>query len=363
LHHIFFFNRVDIEMTDIAMQSAIVANASIAKMNGELLAADPHLVGNDALLTAVLDGCGDCIKVLDLDGRLQFMSEGGKRVMEVDDFAPLKGCPWPDFWTGNGNIAARQAVETAIAGKPTRFVGEASTLKGNSRFWDVQVVPIFKADGSPSHILSISKDITDVTNARQRLELLNGELQHRIKNTLALVTAIARQTLKGTDITDRREAFTGRLQALADAHDLITTKTLQDAPMRAVVESALRPHLQSDQRLSISGPDLDLPAKQALSMALAIHELATNATKYGSLSDARGRIHIRWQVDREAEKGEEAFEFVWQESGGPPVDTPKTEGFGSKLLSRVLAADFGGQVDVCYHSTGLVCTMKAPPPQ
>ena len=105
-------------MTDTVMQSTTTAG-SVDSMVGELTAADPLLVRNDALLAAVLSGCGDCIKVLDLQGRLQFMSEGGKRVMEVDDFAPLKGCPWPDFWSGDGNTAARQAVEAAIAGKPS----------------------------------------------------------------------------------------------------------------------------------------------------------------------------------------------------------------------------------------------------
>ncbi|SIQ56339.1 Two-component sensor histidine kinase, contains HisKA and HATPase domains [Rhizobium sp. RU33A] len=349
-------------MTDPVMQSTTMAGA-VDSMVGELTAADPLLVGNDAFLAAVLSGCGDCIKVLDLQGRLQFMSEGGKRVMEVDDFAPLKGCPWPDFWSGDGNTAARQAVEAAIAGKPSRFVGEANTVKGNSRFWDVQVAPIFNVDGSPSHILSISKDISDVTDARQRLELLNGELQHRIKNTLAVVSAIARQTLKGDDIRDRRDAFTGRLQALAEANDMISTKALQDAPIRAVVENALRPHVQSEQRFSISGHDLDLTAKHALTVALTIHELATNATKYGALSDGNGKIDIRWQVDRKADNPNEAFHFVWQESGGPHVHEPKTQGFGSKLISRIFAADFAGQVSVEYHPTGLVCTMRAPIPQ
>ena len=159
------------------------------------------------------------------------------------------------------------------------------------------------------------------------------------------------------------DEFTGRLQALANANDLITSKTLQDAPIRAVIENALRPHLQSEERFSLSGDDLDLPAKHALSMALAMHELATNATKYGALAGTRGRIDIRWQVDREAVNADEAFEFVWQESGGPPVEAPTMEGFGSKLISRVLAADFGGHVSVDFHPAGLVCTMKAPLPQ
>ena len=130
-------------------------------MNRELAAASPDLVGNDDVLRAVLAGCGDCIKVLDLDGRLQFMSDGGKRVMEVDDFSVLKGCPWPDFWSGDGNRDALAAVEAAKAGKTARFRGAANTAKGNPRYWDVQVSPIFGAAGKSSQLLSISRDITE----------------------------------------------------------------------------------------------------------------------------------------------------------------------------------------------------------
>lgn len=130
-------------------------------LNRELRAASPDLVGNGDLLRSVLAGCGDCIKVLDLDGRLQFMSEGGKRVMEVDDFSALKGCPWPDFWPGEGNEQAAAAVNSAKAGKTARFRGPANTAKGNPRYWDVQVSPIFGPDGQPAQLLSISRDITE----------------------------------------------------------------------------------------------------------------------------------------------------------------------------------------------------------
>lgn len=347
-------------MTKSDMQSASAAIASIHTMNTGLTAADPSLVGNEALLAAVFSACDDCIKVLDLQGRLQFMSEGGKRVMEVDDFAPLKGCPWPDLWTANGSVAARQAIEQAADGKPARFVGDCKTAKGNSRLWDVQVVPIFGADGRPTHLLSISRDISAITEAQERHELLNNELQHRIKNTLAMVSAIARQTLKGDDISDRREAFTNRLQALSDANNLITTRTWQSAPMQSVVESALTPHLSGDDRFSISGQHVELSAKQALSVALTIHELATNATKYGALSDASGRIDIEWSLDETVENEAEAFTFSWRESGGPQVAPPTSAGFGSKLISRVLAADFNGKVSIDYRPDGVVCVMKAP---
>jgi hypothetical protein len=130
--------------------------STVQSLKVELLAAGAGLAGNDDVLRGVLEGCGDCIKILDLDGQLQFMSEGGKRVMEVEDFGKLKGCPWPDFWAGVGNSDARSAVETAKAGGTARFKGAANTAKGNARFWDVQVSPIFGEDGKPSYSLDLT---------------------------------------------------------------------------------------------------------------------------------------------------------------------------------------------------------------
>lgn len=169
----------------------------IDEMNRELSAASPDLVGNDALLQGVLAGCGDCIKVLDLEGRLQFMSDGGKRVMEVDDFSALKGCPWPEFWAGEGNREAVAAIEAAKAGKTARFRAAANTAKGTPRYWEVRVSPILDENGETSHLLSISADITEEWEAEKREQFLIEELEHRAKNSFAMVLSIANQTFRG----------------------------------------------------------------------------------------------------------------------------------------------------------------------
>lgn len=141
----------------------------VEAMQRDLSAADASLVGNDALLAAVFSASNDCIKVLDLDGRLIFMSEGGKRVMEVDDFNELKGCPWPSMWSDVDSDSAREAVALARAGGNARFIGVASTAKGNRRYWDVSVTPIRDRNGTPTQLLSISRDITDVTERQSAL--------------------------------------------------------------------------------------------------------------------------------------------------------------------------------------------------
>jgi two-component sensor histidine kinase len=310
------------------------------------------LVSNADLLRGVLAGCGDCIKILDLDGRLQFMSEGGKKVMEVEDFASLKGCPWPDFWEGQGNKDATAAISTAIGGGIAKFRGPANSAKGTPRFWDVQVSPILGEDGKPTHLLSISRDITEEWKAAERQEFLTRELQHRVKNTLANVISIANQTFKADIHSDARAAFNARLITLDRAHDALTESNWGKTDIHLIIETALEPHGIADA-VNVSGPRIEFGPKQALALALAINELATNALKYGAVRN-KGRVDITWSL-----KGE-TFEFAWAESGGLEVVAPKRTGFGSRVIRELLAAELGGTSDLNYKATGLTCTVRAP---
>jgi two-component sensor histidine kinase len=298
------------------------------------------------------------------------MSEGGKRVMEVDDFSQLKGCSWPDFWAETGNAEAANAVETARQGGVARFKGPANTAKGTPRYWDVQVSAIVGADGKPSHLLSISRDITEewraakaLAEAHERQTVLAEELQHRVKNTLAMVGAIANQTMRGNDVESARQAFNARLLALGRAHDILTRTRWTGAPIAEVVEGALAPHRTGEGRIKVDGPDLQLNAKQSLALALALHELATNATKHGALSNERGTVRITWSIDPIA--AAPTFMLRWAEAGGPPVQEPlpNRKGFGSRLIERVLTRDFGGQIGVVYAPTGVVCELTASLPE
>jgi two-component sensor histidine kinase len=339
---------------------SIRAVSTVESLKVELRAAGDGLADNDDVLRGVLEGCGDCIKILDLDGQLQFMSEGGKRVMEVEDFGKLKGCPWPDFWAGAGNADARAAVETAKAGGTARFKGPANTAKGTPRYWDVQVSPIFGGDGKPSHILSISRDITELAECQERQKVLTAELQHRIKNSLAMVSAIANQTIRGGDMEAARNAFTARLMTLSHAHDILVQTSWVSAPIKEVIEGALAPHRPGQGRIDVSGPELLLSPKPALAIALAVHELATNAAKYGALSNDEGKVNIFWKTNADGDKS--GFRFDWVEKGGPRVAVPEQSkrGFGTRLIERMLKNDFGGEVLMDFKPDGLVCTLNAP---
>jgi len=337
----------------------------VESLHAELRDASPTLVGNADLLRSVLSGCGDCIKVLDLEGRLIFMSEGGKRVMEVDDFSLLKGCPWPGFWAGEGNAHALAAVADARDGKTARFRGAADTAKGNPRHWDVQVSPIVGDDGRPSHLLSISRDITEEWNATEllkknaeRQDFLTAELQHRVKNMLATVMAIANRTFRDNAHEAPRQIFGARLMALSHAHNALTESNWDRAGIFGIIRGALETHQLDLGRVVLAGPNVNLDTKQALALALAVNELATNASKYGSLSKPAGTVDVSWSRQETCEKP--AFVWVWREKGGPAVVPPSREGFGTRVIKASLADDFGGTVELGYEPTGFVCTLTAP---
>ncbi len=307
-----------------------------------------QLRDSEAFMRGVLAASNDCIKVLDLDAKLTFMSEGGKRVMEVSDFNAVAGCPWPEFWEGVGNVAAKEAVASARAGVAAAFQGYADTMKGNRRYWDVQVSPILGADGKPERILSISRDITALKAAEEARAVLAQELAHRMKNSLAMVQAIVTQTLRQSkSMEEGRTAVSQRLSALGRAQDILTRSDFTEADIHEVVAAAIEPHRIAEDRIAWSGAPLTLSSQRALGLSLAIHELATNAAKYGALSNETGRVAMSWHVV------DGGFRFDWIESGGPPVAPPGARGFGSKLIERIVASYFEGEGILDFDADGV----------
>jgi PAS domain S-box-containing protein len=208
---------------------------------------------------------------------------------------------------------------------------------------------------------AVARDITArrATEARQRLMI--NELNHRVKNSLATVQAIAAQTLRRDDVpADVREAFTARLIALAQANDVLIAEDWAGADLTAIAAQVASPHADParPERFAFSGPALQLPPKSATAVALALHELATNAAKYGALSRPEGQVELRWTAD--PARGE--LVITWRERGGPPVTVPRREGFGARLIRHGLAAELQGQVDLDYDPAGLVCIVTAPLP-
>ncbi|MBB3934592.1 sensor histidine kinase [Aureimonas phyllosphaerae] len=200
-------------------------------------------------------------------------------------------------------------------------------------------------------LLAQQKLHLEESQAQQRQQrVLQRELSHRMKNTLAMVQAVVSQSLRNA--TDPKEAATmasARIQALARAQDMLTATDWAASDVKAIVEASIAPHVDDPARLRLAGPRVDLDARHALGLALAIHELATNATKYGALSADGGHIAVSWDV------GEgERFSFEWREEGGPSVSEPNRRGFGSRLTERVVPGYFQGHAQTEFAPRGLV---------
>ncbi|MFN4271356.1 MAG: chemotaxis protein CheB [Aliihoeflea sp.] len=219
-----------------------------------------------------------------------------------------------------------------------------------------------KQEGSREDMILIAiEDITERKRFDEHRETLVGELNHRIKNVMATVQAIASQTLSSaTSMEEARATFGARLIALGKSHDLLTRENWAGADLRDIVFETVEPHSVGVNRFRIEGPSLWLGPRVALSIAMALHELATNAAKYGALTTDHGRVDIAWQLTGDGD--EQRLSLRWTESGGPPVVPPTRKGFGSRLVQRVLAAELGGKVSVAYETSGVVCTIDAPMP-
>ncbi|MEE1654578.1 sensor histidine kinase [Microvirga sp. CF3062] len=196
--------------------------------------------------------------------------------------------------------------------------------------------------------------------AAEHQRLLIDELNHRVKNTLATVQSISAQTLRTADTKeDAQDALERRLLALSRAHDVLTRESWDGADLVEVIEKALEPYqIPGENRLHITGPHVRVTPRMSLALAMAMHELATNAVKYGALANKTGTIEVAWSVRNGTAPPRLALR--WTEAGGPPVIPPRRRGFGSRLIERTLANDLDGQVEIAFAPTGVVCTVDAP---
>ncbi|KQP62190.1 GAF domain-containing protein [Methylobacterium sp. Leaf112] len=475
-----------------------------------------------AFLKGILAATPDCIKVLDLEGRLTFMNDPGLLARDIDRFEPVEGKPWSGFWDGPEAAMAEEAVAAAQSGGAGRFEGWLATDGGVRKFWDVRVTPIMGLDDRPERLLVVSRDQTEThadamrqsalatlggrlremtkasevaaciaetagrtlglsqaaygavdpadgtiafeqdwtrqgpcgdpgrhspahhgtdddglrrgstvsiadvredirtasqaddladqgigailnvpvmgsgrlvgvlcmheaaprawtdrettfakaiaeqagaslarISADEQQQLRTREVSHRFKNLLAMVQAIATQTMRSAgDVRAASNILAGRLAALGQAQDLLLGGELGSSPIHDVVRNALHVHVDAATRSTLSGPEMRIGGKVALSLSLMLHELATNAAKYGAFSTLNGGVAVAWLI---VEGGDEPrVRLTWVEHGGPPVVAPTRKGFGSRLIERGLAGQVGGRVELSFHPTGLTFLIEAP---
>ncbi|MBN4097961.1 HWE histidine kinase domain-containing protein [Methylobacterium sp. OT2] len=210
--------------------------------------------------------------------------------------------------------------------------------------------------GSTVGAVCAVSDIDDRKAAEASQDILNRELSHRLKNTLAMVQSIATQTLRNAaSLPAAQEALAARLVVLGKAHDVLLLGHSETANVRDLVRGTLALHEDKAGRFHVSGPNLFIGPSAALMLGLVLHELATNATKYGALSTAAGRVDLDWSVTGDGEDAE--FRLDWRERDGPPVAPPDRRGFGSRLIERGMG---GGRVAIDYRVEGVSCVVNVP---
>lgn len=270
------------------------------------------------------------------------------------------------------DLMARGVGSDAVAQIREAFAGTADSepeikfkrSDGTEFCASLFISPVVAEDGTTlQHFISLA-DHTSDREKQSQCEMLIDELNHRVKNILSTVQSITRQALRGaTDPATIRESIESRIFALSRSHDLLSHQNWEGADLREVVDAALEPFRGASgfaERFRIDGPAVRLPPKVTLALGIALHELATNAVKYGALSNDSGTVAIDWSIA--AAPGGDRLRIFWQESGGPPVTPPDTRGFGSQILERGLAHELGGMVTLDYRRAGVVCSIDLAAP-
>jgi PAS domain S-box-containing protein len=292
-------------------------------------------------------------------------------IAHTPGFAILLGCP-SDCTLSLDDVRERYhpdsrsdvlAFDTARTGPGEYFEVEHRVIRlDGSECWLACRGHVSRdSSGEPVEITSVYMDVTERKFAEERQQLLLEELNHRVKNTLATVLSISMQTRRNAETLDSfSEAFEGRITALAGAHDLLTRNAWEGATLGEVVSRTLAPYANDDggERVVSAGPLVRLGPNAAVTLNMAFHELATNAAKYGALSTDGGRLDVKWSVDRSVTPAR--VEIAWIERGGPSVEPPDHQGFGSRLVEQGLCRELEGEVSLRYHPDGVRCQIRLP---
>ncbi len=312
-----------------------------------------------ARLAAIVESSQDAIISHDLDGIVTSWNAGAEQLLGTPASKAIgqsmpklleaaEPAGWPDMLSrlrGGERIAHFECARTAQDGRSVDI--------------SVTVSPVREGDGRIVGASLVARDISERKAAEQKAALLLGELDHRVKNILAIVSAVVSQTLK---TSTSPEAFAvevkGRIQAIAKAHSLLTQSGQGEMLLRAIVATELAPYDRGAGNIVVTGGDVALTPKAGLALAMAVHELASNAAKYGALSTTAGHLTVAWDVTEDA--GQRALTLAWTECGGPAVQPPTRRGFGTVLIERTLTHELDAEVKQEFLAAGLCCSVAMP---
>jgi PAS domain S-box-containing protein len=317
-------------------------------------AAEAAVGESEAHLKAIVDGAIDGIVAVDNEGTVQSLNPAAATMFNV---APSEiigqnvRMLMPHFNACDGKVSSTDGAQTT--GVTHEVVGQR---KDGSTFpLDLGITEVSR--GGQRLFIGIVRDITERKQAEETQRLLIDELNHRVKNTLVTVQAMAEQTLRNArDPAHFVEGFRGRLQALSRAHNLLTQRTWNGVDLEQLIREQLL--VSGSQILTCAGPKIQLKPRVAVHLGLALHELGTNARKYGALKVPEGRLSVTWHLGDRGTDHE--LELKWVESGGPAVSPPTGQGFGTLLIERGLKHSLGGEARMIFSPTGVVCEMRVP---
>jgi PAS domain S-box-containing protein len=357
-------------MAQVPNSETCLSNVPVPKFAGLNFGGGDEAQTQEALehLAAIIQSSNDAIISKDLGGIVRSWNAAAVRIFGYSA-EEVVGGPITILFPQGLEDEEDKILERIRRGERVEHYQTRRKRKdGQSIHVSITISPIRNRQGMIVGASKIARDITAQKLAELRLQdelqerkaaeetmsLLLHEIQHRVKNTLATVMALASQTFKSAS-ADERRSFSARVEALAGAHALLTEENWDRAPVREIVENAIEPFRdRNDGRYEISGPDLEIAAGTSLTLSMILHELATNASKYGALTRDSGTVSIAWRM-LEAEKGP-LLELVWREKGGPQVAAPVRKGFGSKLIESALGHS-QGHADLQFNPDGVRCVI------
>jgi PAS domain S-box-containing protein len=305
------------------------------------------------------------IFTLDPSGRITGWNTGAENLLGWAEAEAL-GRPVNVIFTPEDNDEVVAEGEMRLAVTDGRADDNRWHLrKDGGRFWaNGLMMPMRDEAGGLTGFLKILRDLTEAQLASQHQQTLIHELNHRVKNTLATVQAFTTQSLRTANtMAEARKAITARLIALARAHDVLTVEKWESADLSRLMKDALSLHNVLARRCIWEGDPVRVMPRAALALSMMVHELVTNATKYGALSNEAGTVMVSWStvdVDEASSGAARRLRLRWQEGGGPPVEPPTRRGFGSRMIEQGLANELGGRAHIRFEPGGVVCTLDIP---
>ena len=310
-------------------------------------------------LAAIVESSQDAIVGHDLGGIVTSWNDGAQRLFGLPA-AKAAGHSMPALlrealpWDWPDMLAKLRDGERLV---PLECVG--TIRNGQVIEVSITISPVRERDGRIAGVSLVARDISARKAAERKAALLLGELDHRVKNILAIVSAVISQTLKTTTTPEAFAAeVNGRVQAIAKAHSLLTQSGHGEVSLRVIFQTELAPYDRGEGVIAVAGPDIALTPKAGLALAMAIHELASNAAKYGALSAASGRLTVAWDIPDSA--GAPVLTLAWTEAGGPAASPPTRRGFGTTLIERTLTHELDADVSREFLASGLRCTIAIP---